>query len=96
MTDVAILEKQLARRMMGTVEDHALIGPKDHVLVAVSGGKDSYALLHLLMRAQVRAPFSFQLTAVHVDQGQPGYDGKPLENWLQQHQVRTKPKCPSG
>jgi hypothetical protein len=47
------------------------------------GGKDSYALLHLLHRAQQRAPFPFRLTAVHVDQGQPGYDGKPLRDWLE-------------
>ena len=69
---------------MRTVEEHTLIAPGDHILVAVSGGKDSYALATLLHRAVARAPFSFRITAVHVDQGQPGYDGKPLEAWLQQ------------
>lgn len=78
----ADLSPTLARRMMKTVEQHALLAPGDHVLVAISGGKDSYALLHLLERARTRAPFAFQLTAVHVDQGQPGYDGKPLVDWL--------------
>jgi tRNA 2-thiocytidine biosynthesis protein TtcA len=78
------LERSLARRMMRTVEEHTLIAPGDHILVAVSGGKDSYALATLLHRAVARAPFSFRITAVHVDQGQPGYDGKPLEAWLQQ------------
>ncbi len=68
--------------MMTTVTEHGLLAPDDHVMVAVSGGKDSYALLHLLARAQARAPFSFRITAVHLDQGQPGYDGKPLERWL--------------
>ncbi|MEW5852195.1 MAG: tRNA 2-thiocytidine(32) synthetase TtcA [Myxococcota bacterium] len=78
------LEKSLARSMMRTVEEHGLIRAGDHILVAISGGKDSYALLHLLWRARARAPFAFQLTAVHVDQGQPGYHGAPLADWLRE------------
>jgi tRNA 2-thiocytidine biosynthesis protein TtcA len=87
MSNVDTLEKSLARRMMKTVEEHGLISENDHLLVAISGGKDSYALLHLLHRAQQRAPFPFRLTAVHVDQGQPGYDGKPLQDWLTARQL---------
>jgi len=51
-------------------------------MVAISGGKDSYTLLHLLERARKRAPITFELIAVHLDQGQPGYDGSALEAWL--------------
>jgi tRNA 2-thiocytidine biosynthesis protein TtcA len=52
-------------------------------LVAVSGGKDSYTLLELLERARRRAPVRFTLFAFHLDQQQPGYDGRPLVRWLE-------------
>lgn len=75
--------KKLIRTMMNTVVNYKLIEPDDHILVAVSGGKDSYTMADLLWRAQKRAPFKFKMTAVHLDQGQPGYDGVPLEKWLE-------------
>jgi tRNA 2-thiocytidine biosynthesis protein TtcA len=64
------------------VADHRLIEPGDRILVAMSGGKDSYAMCVLLRHLQARAPITFDLLAVHLDQGQPGYDGAPLERWL--------------
>lgn len=75
--------RKLMRRMMGTVERYGLVGPGDRILVAVSGGKDSYTLLDLLWRAKQRAPFSFDVIAVHLDQTQPGYDGAPLVGFLE-------------
>ncbi len=73
----------LARAMGRCIRDFALIEDGDRVMVCVSGGKDSYTLLHLLERARRRAPIRFELVAVHLDQGQPGYDGKPLEAFLE-------------
>ncbi len=67
------------------IADFGLIAPDDRVMVAISGGKDSYTLLHLLERARQRAPVPFELIAVHLDQGQPGYDGAALEAWLREH-----------
>ncbi len=77
------LGRRLLRTMLRSVERYDLIGEGDHLLVAVSGGKDSYTMLDLLLHAQERAPIQFRLTAVHLDQGQPGYDGEPLRRWLQ-------------
>jgi tRNA 2-thiocytidine biosynthesis protein TtcA len=78
----AILEKRLAHEMGRCIADYELIEPGDRVMVAISGGKDSYTLLHLLERARRRAPVPFEIVAVHLDQGQPGYDGTALEAWL--------------
>ena len=64
------------------VGDHRLIESGDRILVAMSGGKDSYAMCVLLRDLQARAPVRFELLAVHLDQGQPGYDGTPLAGWL--------------
>lgn len=77
------LERHLARTMHGTCLRHELFAEGDRVLVAVSGGKDSYTMLHLLDQ-QVRAlPFRVELIAVHLDQQQPDYDGTKLIAWLE-------------
>ncbi|MEE2786596.1 MAG: tRNA 2-thiocytidine(32) synthetase TtcA [Myxococcota bacterium] len=76
------LTRKLTRRMAKVIKTFDLIQPGDRIMVAVSGGKDSYALLDLLWRLRKRSPISFDVVAVHLDQGQPGYDGTPLENWL--------------
>jgi tRNA 2-thiocytidine biosynthesis protein TtcA len=79
------LENELARELGRCIADFGLIEDGDRVMVCMSGGKDSYTLLHLLERARRKAPIRFSLLAVHLDQGHPGYDGKPLEGWLAQH-----------
>jgi tRNA 2-thiocytidine biosynthesis protein TtcA len=77
------------------IADYELIESGDRVMVAISGGKDSYTLLHLLERARQRAPVPFEIIAVHLDQGQPGYDGAALEAWLcgqgYEHQIARTP-----
>ena len=78
------LEKKLYRAMKATTEQYQLLAEGDRVMVAVSGGKDSYTLLHLLHMLRPRLPFPVELIAVHLDQVQPGYDGAPLEAWLEE------------
>lgn len=76
------VERLLYRQLKQTCEAYELLAPGDHIMVALSGGKDSYSLLVLLGALQARLPFSVRLTAVHLDQAQPGYDGRPLADWL--------------
>lgn len=64
------------------VGDFNLIEDGDRIAVAVSGGKDSYALLHILSQLQRRAPINYELIAVNVDAGFPGYRKDVLENYL--------------
>jgi tRNA 2-thiocytidine biosynthesis protein TtcA len=68
--------------MMKTVGHFDLISGGDRIMVALSGGKDSYTLFDLLHRARARSPVPFELIGVHLDQVQPGYDGVPLRDWL--------------
>src|SRR3954470_16369611 len=79
------LENELARELGRCIADFKLIKEGDRIMVCLSGGKDSYTLLHLLERARKKAPIDFSLVAVHLDQGHPGYDGTPLERYLQEH-----------
>lgn len=77
-------ERPLMRELGRAVMDFGLIEEGDRIMVAMSGGKDSYALYSLLSRLRRRAPVRFELLAVHLDQGHPGYDGRPLRSWLEQ------------
>ncbi len=82
MKDAARLEKRLLRAAGDAIADFSLVEPGDRILVAVSGGKDSWTLLHLLMRLRERAPVDFDLVAVNLDQGQPGYPAHVVEDHL--------------
>jgi len=77
-----ILEEKLTKQLARTSIEYELLGPGDRILVAVSGGKDSYSLLYLLERLRPRLPFELELVAFHLDQCQPGYDGTSLRQWL--------------
>ncbi len=75
--------RSLSRTMLGTVAAHGLIEDGDRILVALSGGKDSFTLLDLLDRARRKAPVRFETVAFHLDQGQPGHDVGRLREWLE-------------
>jgi tRNA 2-thiocytidine biosynthesis protein TtcA len=77
------LEARLYRDVRETCERYQLLAPNDRIMVAMSGGKDSYTLFHLLTRLVPRLPFKVELVAVHLDQVQPNYDGSGLRAYLE-------------
>ncbi len=79
------LERRIVREAGKMIGEHDLIAAGDRVMVALSGGKDSYAMYDVLRKILARSPVKFELVAVHLDQGQPGYDGAPLRDWMAAH-----------
>ncbi|MEL6758770.1 MAG: tRNA 2-thiocytidine(32) synthetase TtcA [Myxococcota bacterium] len=77
------LEQRIMKRVGHACRDFGLIEANDSILVALSGGKDSYAMLWALQRIQAKAPFPLRLVAYHLDQGQPGHDVTPIERHIQ-------------
>jgi tRNA 2-thiocytidine biosynthesis protein TtcA len=76
------LEKRLVRLTGQAVADYAMIEPGDRVMVCLSGGKDSYAMLDILRTLRARAPISFDIVAVNLDQKQPGFPEHVLPDYL--------------
>ena len=74
---MALIEDRLYKKIKHAVgraiADFGLIEEGDRIAVAVSGGKDSYALLHILEALRRRAPINYELLAVNIDSGYPGY-----------------------
>lgn len=77
------LHKRLRRLVGQAIADYDMIRPGDRVMVCVSGGKDSYALLDVLMSLRAHAPVDFELIAFNLDQRHPGYPAHVLPEYFQ-------------
>ncbi len=77
------LRKRLRRRIGQAIEDYHMIQQGDRIMVCVSGGKDSYTLLDMLLDLRSRAPIDYEIIAVNMDQKQPGFPEHVLPEYLQ-------------
>jgi tRNA 2-thiocytidine biosynthesis protein TtcA len=79
------IEKKLMSNVGRASQDFRLVEPGDKIMVCLSGGKDSYAMAHLLEETRKRVPFDFELVMVNLDQGQPGFTQQTIVDWCERN-----------
>lgn len=81
------LEKRIFQKVGKAIGDFSMIEDGDKILVAVSGGKDSWVMLYVLNELRKRAPVNFELIAVNIDQGWAGFRQDIVEDFLAEHEI---------
>lgn len=79
---------KIRKQITKALSDYSMIAPNDHVMVAVSGGKDSTLLALLLKEIQKKAPFDFTFEAVMLDQKQPGFDAFNFSQFMNEQEIK--------